>query len=544
MMEKCKAWSALKVHQQAISQHHLKTMFADDLERFDKFSISAAGLLLDYSKNRIDSTSMKLLCELASQMQLEQKIKAMISGEKVNSSEKRAVLHTALRQSCDQPVVLDGINVLDEVKQTLVKMEVFCDEVHSGKRTGYKGEKFTDVVCLGIGGSFLGPKVVVEALKQYHRKVLKVHFIANIDGYHLHDVLSDLRAQTTLVVIASKSFSTQETMLNAETTRQWLLDQGVTQKQLNQHVVAVSSNITAAVEFGVDVSNIFPMWDWVGGRYSLWSAIGLPIALAVGFEHFSRLLEGAREMDEHFINSSFDKNMPVILALLGIWNVNFWQATSHCIIPYCHYLRGLPAHIQQLDMESNGKSVSVNGEPIDYLTGPAIWGSEGTNSQHAFFQQIHQSNTLYPVDFIIPIKVSHPWQTHHNMLIANCFAQSQALMQGKTIELAYQELVNSGMSQEQSRELAPHKRMAGNKPHNVILLDDLSAKNIGALLALYEHKVVVQGMLWNINSFDQWGVELSKQLSKPILQDLNSGCVNQLLDSSTQALMRKCIDKS
>jgi glucose-6-phosphate isomerase len=543
-MDKSKSWSALKAHQKIIEKQHLKTVFTDDQLRFGKYSITAGGILLDYSKNRINSTTMGLLGDLAIERNLEQKIKAMFEGQKINTSEGRAVLHTALRQRSDKPIRVDGEDVMVEVKQTLAKMETFCADIHSGKRSGYLDNKFTDIVCLGIGGSFLGPKIVVESLKQYRKKECKLHFVANVDGYHLYDVLSELNIATTLVIIASKSFSTEETMLNARTTRQWLLSEGLSEEELKQHIVAISSNITSAMEFGVDVDNIFPMWDWVGGRYSLWSAIGLPIALAVGFEHFNQLLQGASEMDEHFATTPFHSNMPVTLALLGLWNINIWGATSHCIIPYCHYLRGLPAHIQQLDMESNGKSVSVDGEPLNYLTGPAIWGSEGVNSQHAFFQQIHQSNSLYPVDFIIPLNVNHPYQEHHDMLVSHCFAQSQALMQGKTRDQAYDELINSGYSEQRSHELAPHKAMAGNKPNNVLIMDDLSPHRIGALLALYEHKVVVQGMLWNINSFDQWGVELGKQLSKPVYESLISGSsgVDQTartkLDCSTAMLIK------
>ncbi|MFT4925947.1 MAG: glucose-6-phosphate isomerase [Phenylobacterium sp.] len=542
-MDKCNAWLALKNHKKTIEKQHLKSVFATDPARFDKYSLVAGGITLDYSKNRINSQTMSLLGDLAREMNLAAKIEAMFKGNKINATEGRAVLHTALRQQSDEPLMVDGDNIIVQVKQTLDKMEQFCVDIESGERTGYQGHKFTDILCLGIGGSFLGPKIAVEALKQYQNKAHKVHFVANVDGYHLHDVLSSLNIETTLVVIASKSFSTEETMLNAKTTRQWLLSGGLTAEQLNQHMVAISSNVASAMEFGVDADNIFPMWDWVGGRYSLWSAIGLPIALAVGFEHFRQLLAGANDMDEHFANTPFSDNMPVTLALLGMWNINFWGATSHCIIPYCHYLRGLPAHIQQLDMESNGKSVSVNGEPLNYLTGPAIWGSEGVNSQHAFFQQIHQSNSLYPVDFILPLNVNHPYEEHHDMLVSHCFAQSQALMEGKTISQAYDELASSGLSEQHCHELAPHKRMEGNKPNNVLLMQDLSARNIGALLALYEHKVAVQGMLWNINSFDQWGVELGKQLSKPIHQSVEQGHPDDTMDCSTRALIAKYIEQ-
>lgn len=539
MLNECKSWLALKEHKTEIEELNLKAAFSLDKRRFDRFSLYECGILLDYSKNRINSTTIKLLIDMADELKLDDKIKAMFHGQKINTTEQCEALHTALRFGSKQPTILDGQNVTLEVRQTLNKMAQFCQDIHSGNCTGFSGRKFTDILCLGIGGSFLGPKVVVESLRQYRNKNLNLHFVANIDGYHLFDVLNRLNADSTLIVIASKSFSTAETMLNAKTVRQWLLSEGVDETQINRHFVAVTHNVASAEAFGVDIDSIFPMWDWVGGRYSLWSAIGLPIALAVGFEQFEQLLQGACEMDRHFSSSPFEQNMPVILALLGIWNTNFWGSTSHCIIPYCHYLRGLPAHIQQLDMESNGKSVDINGEAVDYLTGPAIWGSEGVNSQHAFFQHFHQGKSICPVDFIIPLKVNHPYNLHHDMLVANCFAQSQALMQGKTQNEAYQELLDAGMDEKKARKLAPHKKMDGNKPNNVLVLDDLSPKSIGALLALYEHKVVVQGMLWNINSFDQWGVELGKQLSKPIIKDFSEGVVDSISDSSTRTLMAK-----
>ncbi len=542
-MDKCKSWSALKDHKKVIETQHLKDIFAADPLRFDKLSIETCGITLDYSKNRVNEQTMLLLRELAQEMGLEQKISAMFAAKKINSTENRAVLHTALRQQSDTPVIVDGLDIIPEIKQTLDKMKGFCQAIETGDICGFGGKRFTDIICLGIGGSFLGPKIVAESLKGYRNKSHKVHFVANVDGYHLHDVLAELDVETSLVVIASKSFSTEETMLNAQTTRDWLLT-GMTEEQLNHHIVAISSNVELAVDFGVNSDNIFPMWDWVGGRYSLWSAIGLPIALSVGFDHFNELLIGAHEMDEHFVNVPFTDNMPIVLALLGVWNINFWGATSHCIIPYCHYLRGLPAHIQQLDMESNGKSVSVEGIPLGYLTGPAIWGSEGVNSQHAFFQQIHQSTSLYPVDFIIPVSVNHPYSQHHDMLVSHCFAQSQALMEGKTVAQAYDELIDGGWGEQRSRELAPHKKMSGNKPNNVLLMNDLSPRNIGALLALYEHKVVAQGMLWNINSFDQWGVELGKQLSRPIYQSLINGNGNAQSDCSTRALIARYLETS
>lgn len=543
MMDKSKSWLALKAHKQEIETQHLKDVFAADSERFNKHSVKACGITLDYSKNRISELTMSLLADLAIELNLEQKINDLFVGKKINGTEDRAVLHTALRQQDDTPLWLDGDNVIAQIKQTLNKMEQLCDELISGQRRGFSGKKFTDILCLGIGGSFLGPKIVTEALNGCRQKYFNVRFVANVDAHHLDDVLSKLDVETTLVVVASKSFSTQETMLNAKTTLDWLFAGGLDKSQVADHIIAISSNIEMALSFGIDRDNIFPMWDWVGGRYSLWSAIGLPIALAVGFNNFKQLLEGANEMDNHFQHTPLLENMPVIMAMLGVWNINFWGATSHCIIPYCHYLRGLPAHIQQLDMESNGKSVSVDGEQLNYLTGPAIWGSEGVNSQHAFFQQIHQSNSLYPVDFIIPLTVSHPYKNHHDMLASHCFAQSQALMEGKSQQQAFDELLNAGFSPSHSMALAPHKSMAGNKPNNVLMIKDLSPRSIGALLALYEHKVVVQGMLWGINSFDQWGVELGKQLSKPVYDSFLDGFANSELDCSTKALINEYLEK-
>ncbi len=542
-MNKSQALLALQAHKLSVETRHLKQMFENDPKRFEKFSITNGGITLDYSKNRTSDTTIRLLLALAEEAGLKHKIEDMFIGCTVNTTENRPVLHTALRQRSNSSIEVEGKDIIPEISEALAKMEQFCDDVHSGKLRGFKGKPFTDILCLGIGGSFLGPKIVVQALKQYRRKNPKLHFVANVDGCHLYDVLSELNVETTLVVVASKSFATEETMLNARTTRNWLLESGLKESELNQHIVAISSNIKLATEFGVEPDNIFPMWDWVGGRYSLWSAIGLPIALAIGFDNFEQLLLGASEMDEHFRHAPLEQNMPVIMALLGVWNINLWGSTSHCIIPYCHYLRGLPAHIQQLDMESNGKSVTKDGQQLDYLTGPAIWGSEGVNSQHAFFQQIHQSNIVYPVDFIIPLRVNNSFQEHQDMLVSHCFAQSQALMQGKTVDEAYQELIDSGMDEKQSRELAPHKSMEGNKPNNVIMLEELSPKNMGALLALYEHKVVAQGIIWNINSFDQWGVELGKQLSKPVYQCISEGLVSDGFDCSTQSLIEKYMKK-
>ena len=536
-LDQFSAWAKLKAHQDNIATRHLRDMFTHDEERFNKFSISQAGITLDYSKNRASDTTVRLLMALARQCKLEDKIAAMFNGEKVNSTENRAVLHTALRQQSATPLLLDGVDINEQVRAALAKMAIFTRGVHQGELRSSTNEAYTDIVCLGIGGSFLGPKIVFETLKDYRQEKHKLHFVANVDGWHLSQVLEKLNPKTTLVIVASKSFTTEETMLNANTSRRWLLDSGIQTSDLDKHIVAITSEVEKAIAFGVSADNIFPMWDWVGGRYSLWSAIGLPIALAIGFEQFEQLLKGANAMDEHFHTAPLEENMPVVMALMGIWNINFWGATSYCLIPYCHALRGLPAHIQQLDMESNGKSISIDGKPLDYLTGPAIWGSEGVNSQHAFFQQIHQSNILYPVDFIIPLTLEKSFETHHDVLVSHCIAQSQALMQGKTEQEALAELLASGMDAEQAKALAPHKAMAGNKPNNVLLLDTLSPYTVGALLALYEHKVVAQGMIWGINSFDQWGVELGKQLSKPINQAIGNATTVDGFDCSTNALI-------
>lgn len=536
-MEHLYAWAKLKAHQDNIAGRHLKDMFSHDEQRFEKFSLYQAGITLDYSKNRASDTTVRLLMDLARECGLEDKIAAMFNGNKINTTENRSVLHTALRQQSDKPLMLDGIDIHEQVTNSLDKMAKFTQAVHEGQLRSSKDMPYTDILCLGIGGSFLGPKIVFESLKDYRQKAQKLHFVANVDGWHLSQVLAKLNPNTTLVIIASKSFTTEETMLNAKTSRQWLLDSGIATSDLDKHLVAITSEVEKAVAFGVSADNIFPMWDWVGGRYSLWSAIGLPIALAIGFDGFEQLLNGASAMDEHFRNAPLEQNMPVVMALMGIWNINFWGATSYCLIPYCHALRGLPAHIQQLDMESNGKSVNVAGKPLDYLTGPAIWGSEGVNSQHAFFQQIHQSHILYPVDFIIPLRLENSYEAHHDVLVSHCIAQSQALMQGKTEQQALEELLAAGMDEAQAKQLAPHKAMAGNKPNNVLLLDTLSPFTVGALLALYEHKVVAQGMIWDINSFDQWGVELGKQLSTPINQAIQKQSETNRFDCSSNALI-------
>ena len=530
------AWQKVQQEYERFSSIHMRDLFAADQDRASKYTASACGFTLDYSKNRIDDAVLTALFDLVKENQLETKRDAMFNGEIINSTEQRAVLHTALRRDPSDSVLVDGENVIPEVQATLEKIKTFVSDVHTGNKTGYTDKAFTDVVAIGIGGSFLGPKIVTEALKPYQQNALKVHFVANVDAHHITDVLAKLNAETTLVVMSSKSFTTQETLKNTETARAWFYANGGTFEDVAKHFMCVSSNVEKATEFGICESNIFPMWDWVGGRYSLWSAIGLPIALAIGFDNFEQVLVGARKMDEHFTNAPLAQNLPVIMAVLGVWYSNFFGCQSHVLLPYSHYLRGMPAYVQQLDMESNGKSVNHLNETVEYKTGPIIWGGEGTNGQHAFHQLMHQGNTIIPADFIMPIKPNHDEVEHHQMLASNCFAQTQALMQGQTEAEIVAELTAKGMEQEQAEVLAKHKFMPGNRPSNTLLMDALSPERLGALIALYEHKVFVQGVIWQVNSFDQWGVELGKVLGNRVLDALQDTAQPEL-DSSTQQLV-------
>ncbi len=531
-------WKLLQQHAEKMSDVHMKDLFAQDPDRFSQFSTEGAGFTLDYSKNRVTEETRDLLVNLADEIKLAEKIEAMFSGAQINTTEKRQVLHTALRNFSDRQVVVDGNDIMPEIKATLAKMERFTWKIHSGQWRGFDNEIFTDVISIGIGGSYLGPKVASEALKPYWKSGLHVHYVANVDGTHISEVLKKVNPATTLFLIQSKSFGTQETLENTKAARAWFLNNGGAEKTIAKHFVAITSNIKAATEFGMDENNLFPMWDWVGGRYSLWSAIGLPVALAIGMENFKRILRGAYDMDEHFRNAPLAENIPVLLGLLGVWYSNFMDADSYAIIPYDHYLRGLPAHLQQLDMESNGKQITRDGEPVNYETGPIIWGGAGANGQHAFHQLIHQGTRLIPVDFIIPLHSHNPIAEHHEILFANCLSQSQAMMQGKTLEQAKQELLDQGLSEAEATKLAPHKVIPGNKPNNTILFDKATPEVVGALIAMYEHKVFVQGAIWNLNSFDQWGVELGKQLGKyilPKLQDSHSDLSD--FDCSTQGLI-------
>lgn len=552
-MEKLKqtpAWINLEHHAPLVKRYHMRDMFDADKDRATKYSLDAAGIHLDYSKNRVTQEVLDNLFNLATERQLAEKINAMFSGKKINTTENRAVLHTALRNFSDKPVMVDGENVMPQVKATLKKMEQFTDDVHSGKHLGYTGKAIKKVVSIGIGGSFLGPKIVTEALKPYWHKGISVVFVANVDGCHIHDVLNTCDIEETLFVMSSKSFGTQETLQNTLSAKAWFLNNGGKQNDIAKHFVAVSSNVKAAVDFGMAEQNIFPMADWVGGRYSLWSAIGLPICLALGFKHFEALLHGAYDMDCHFQSAPFNQNMPVILAMLGIWYRNFMGAQSHALLPYYHYLRGLPAYVQQLDMESNGKVATLNGRTVDHGTGPIIWGSEGSNGQHSFYQLIHQSNLPIPADFMFPINVPslsddkqerENQALHHQMLASNCFGQTQALMQGKSFEECYKDLEKAGLSDDERHALASHKTMAGNNPSNTLVFDTLDPKTLGALIAMYEHKVYVQGCIWDLNSFDQWGVELGKVLGNQVLDMIQGKTSMDEADASTQALIERFV---
>nr|WP_294773921.1 glucose-6-phosphate isomerase [uncultured Flavobacterium sp.] len=529
------AWEKLNRHYAQMKSVSMKEMFANDTTRAEKFNLQWHDFLVDYSKNLINQDTLNLLLELAKEARLEEAIAQYFKGDAINQTENRAVLHTALRSSENATVLVDGENVIPEIYSVKNKIKTFSNEVITGQRKGFTGKAFTDVVNIGIGGSDLGPAMVVEAL-QFYKNHLTVHFVSNVDGDHVNEVIKKLNPETTLFVIASKTFTTQETLSNAETIRAWFL-QSATQEDVAKHFVAVSTNIQKVTEFGINPDNIFPMWDWVGGRFSLWSAVGLSISLAVGFDHFDDLLKGAHEMDEHFKNESFDKNIPVVLALLSIWYNNFFGAESEALIPYTQYLQKLAPYLQQGIMESNGKSVGRDGKPVNYQTGTIIWGEPGTNSQHAFFQLIHQGTKMIPTDFIGYIKPLYGNQDHHDKLMSNFFAQTEALLNGKTEAQVKAEFEKQNITGEKADYLLPFKVFSGNKPTNTILIDQLTPKSLGSLIALYEHKIFVQGVIWNIFSYDQWGVELGKQLANSILDEIHSGAVKPH-DSSTEFLLK------
>ena len=533
------AWQALKNHKASLTELNMSNLFQENPNRAKEFCATGAGWTLDFSKNRATQETLSLLTKLAQEAGLKEATNALFNGAKINNTENRSVLHTALRASHNQKsLIVDGTNVLDEVRATLAQMKDFVAQLTSKQWRGFSDQAITDVVSIGIGGSYLGPKVVTEALTPYANTGLKVHFAANIDGSDITGKLAKLNPATTLFLISSKSFGTLETLYNANAARAWFLENGGPETDVHRHFAAVSSNVEKAVAFGIAEENIFPMWDWVGGRYSLWSAIGLPIAIAVGMDNFEQLLEGANEMDEHFQSAPYEQNLPVLMGLLGVWYSNFYDAQSHALIPYDHYLRALPAHIQQLDMESNGKANFLNGEQVDINTGPIIWGGAGTNGQHAYHQLLHQGTRLIPVDFIAPLTTHNPVADHHAQLFANCLSQSQALMLGKSLSQAEQELKESGCSDAEIAKIAPHKVIQGNRPSNTLLTDKMTPQTVGALIALYEQKTFVQGTIWGINSFDQWGVELGKVLGTDIYNRLVSDADNKTLDSSTQALIK------
>lgn len=528
------AWHQLQLHYATMKNVSMTEMFSLDKTRAAKFNIQWNDFLLDYSKNRITQDTLNLLQDLAKEANLKEAITSYFEGENINQTENRAVLHTALRSPENATVLVDGKNVLPEIFTVKNKIKTFSNEIISGERKGYTGKAFTDVVNIGIGGSDLGPAMVVEAL-QFYKNHLNVHFVSNVDGDHVNEVIKKINPETTLFVIVSKTFTTQETLSNSETIRSWFL-QSATQADVAKHFVAVSTNIQKVTEFGINSENIFPMWDWVGGRFSLWSAVGLSISLAVGFENFDDLLSGAHEMDVHFRNESFDKNIPVILALLSIWYNNFYGAESEALIPYTQYLQKLAPYLQQGIMESNGKSIGRDGKAVTYQTGTIIWGEPGTNSQHAFFQLIHQGTKLIPTDFIGFVKPLYGNQDHHDKLMSNFFAQTEALLNGKTEAQVKSEFEKQGIPADRAAFLLPFKIFEGNKPTNTILISKLTPKTLGSLVAMYEHKIFVQGIIWNIFSYDQWGVELGKQLANSILDEIHTGTINQH-DSSTEFLL-------
>jgi glucose-6-phosphate isomerase len=531
------AWKALEAHRSAMDSVHMRDLFADDPHRFDSFSARCEDILLDYSKNRITEETMQLLHALASQEDVATHRDRMFAGERINFTENRAVLHVALRNQSDRPIFVDGTDVMPLVRAELEHIREFSSAVRSGQHVGYTGRRIKDVVNIGIGGSDLGPVMVTEALRPFAGDGPAVHFVSNVDGTHMQEAVRHLDPATTLFLVASKTFTTQETMTNALTARAWFLEQAIDEEHLKKHFVALSTNRAAVQEFGIAPENMFVFWDWVGGRYSLWSSIGLSIALFVGHDNFVELLAGAHVMDEHFRTTPAEKNLPVLLGLLGVWYNNFFGAESHAILPYDQYLHRFAAYFQQGDMESNGKSVDRDGQTVDYQTGPVIWGEPGTNGQHAFYQLIHQGTKLIPCDFIAAAKSQNPVGDHHEKLMSNFFAQTEALMRGKTETEVRSELTAAGVPAEAQEKLLPHKRFSGNRPTNSILYPALTPRTLGSMLALYEHKIFVMGAIWRINCFDQWGVELGKQLAQAILPELVEDGPVSSHDSSTNGLI-------
>ena len=531
------AWIALEKHREETHNLHIRDLFVQDPQRFAKFSLSLNNILFDFSKNRITENTLALLLNLARQAQLSSYIEAMFTGEKINLTEDRAVLHVALRNRSNTPIFVDGQDVMPEVNRVLDKMRRFTEAVRSGAWQGFDGKPITDIVNIGIGGSDLGPKMVCQALKPYGKWNLRVHFVSNVDSTDIVETLKQLNPETTLFLIASKTFTTQETMTNAHTARQWFLDASQDESAVARHFVAMSTNLELVAKFGIDPQNMFEFWDWVGGRYSLWSAIGLSIALYLGMDNFEALLLGAHKVDQHFRSTPFERNIPVVMGLLGIWYNNFLGAQSHAILPYDQYLLYFPAYFQQGDMESNGKSVTRQGEPVPVSTGPIIWGQPGTNGQHAFYQLIHQGTKLIPCDFLAAAESQNPLGQHHPILLSNFLAQTEALMKGRTPEEARAELVSQGYSGDKLELLTAAKTFTGNRPTNSFLYPKLTPEILGSLIALYEHKIFTQGIIWNINSYDQMGVELGKQLAKKILPELSDDEPVSSHDSSTNGLI-------
>ncbi len=531
------SWNRLIGHFKEMKDTHMKDLFAGDPERFNKYTIRFNDILVDYSKNVITDETLKLLSGLIEEIGLRDAIDKMFSGDRINETEDRAALHIALRNRGNTPIYVNGKNVMPEINAVLNKIKGFSDKIISGEWRGFTNKKITDIVNIGIGGSDLGPVMVTECLRPYAKDDLAVHFVSNVDGTHITEILKRLNPETTLFLIASKTFTTQETMTNAFSAREWFLKFAKDQTRVPKHFVAISTNTKKVEEFGIDKDNMFIFWDWVGGRYSLWSAIGLSIACYIGYENFTELLQGAFEMDNHFRDTPFEKNIPVILSLIGIWYNNFFGAQTEAILPYDQYMHRFPAYFQQGNMESNGKFVDRNGKKVNYQTGPVIWGEPGTNGQHAFYQLIHQGTKMIPADFLAPVISHNQIGKHHNILLSNFFAQTEALLNGKTREEVIEELKNDGKSDDEIEKLYPHKVFEGNRPTNSILFRKLTPRVLGSLIAMYEHKIFVQGVVWNIFSFDQWGVELGKQLAKKILPELKDDKPVESHDSSTNGLI-------
>ena len=530
-------WQALQEHADTISKIHLRDMFQADANRFERFHHVFGDMVVDFSKNRMTDETLALLTDLARDTGLEDMRVAMFAGEKINTTENRAVLHVALRNRANKSITVDGEDVMPAVNAVLAKMRTYAEAVRSGRQTGLKGDRFTDVVNIGIGGSDLGPVMVCEALTPYRRDDLNVHFVSNVDASQITETLKDLNPAATLFIVASKTFTTQETLTNAQTARAWLIE-SLGEGAVGKHFAAISTNAEAVSAFGIDTENMFEFWDWVGGRFSLWSAIGLPIALAIGMDRFEEMLEGAHAMDEHFENTPLEKNIPVILALIGIWNANYLDAAAHAVLPYDQYLHRFPAYLQQAEMESNGKSVSREGAVLGLKTSPVVFGESGTNGQHAFYQLLHQGSRLVSADFIAPALSHNPMGDHHSILLSNFLAQPEALMKGRTDEEAREALRDAGLSGDSLETLLPHTVFAGNRPTTSILVKSIDPRTLGMLIALYEHKVFTQGVIWGINSFDQWGVELGKKLAQNILPELKDDAGSGEHDASTAGLIK------